>query len=56
MPRRGRPKYGFIGNPIRQRLLVLEGVREVVIELTWEPAWNVARVTAKGRQALGLPT
>ena len=55
MPHRGRPKYGFVGTPIRQAVLELEGVREVVVECTWEPAWSVARINGRAREALGLP-
>jgi metal-sulfur cluster biosynthetic enzyme len=62
MPHRGRPRYGYFawgsgGNsqPIRQRLLQVPGVRKVVIEHTWEPAWDTNRITETGRQALGLP-
>jgi metal-sulfur cluster biosynthetic enzyme len=54
MPHRGRPKYGFIGNPIRERLLRLDGVREVVVNFTWEPPWTAARLTEAGRRAMGL--
>lgn len=55
MPHRGRPKYGFVANPIRQCLLALDGVREVIVECTWEPAWTVNRLTGQGKKALGLP-
>ena len=62
MPHRGRPRYGYFawgsgGNtqPIRQRLLRLPGVRKVVVENTWEPAWDTNRITDAGRRALGLP-
>jgi metal-sulfur cluster biosynthetic enzyme len=54
MPHRGRPKFNFIANPIRDRVLKVEGVRQCVVENTWEPAWNVARLTDAGRQAVGL--
>jgi metal-sulfur cluster biosynthetic enzyme len=54
MPHRGRPVYSFIGDPIRERLLGLDGIREVVIDFTWEPAWTVARLSAAGRRTLGL--
>jgi metal-sulfur cluster biosynthetic enzyme len=54
MPHRGRPVYAFIGDPIRERLLGIDGVREVLIDFTWEPAWSVARLTAAGRRTLGL--
>lgn len=56
MPHRGRPKYGFVASPMRAQLLELEGVRDVIIECTWEPAWTVHRLTAAGRGALGLPS
>ena len=54
MPHRGRPKYRFIGKPIRRRLLELDGVRDVHVEFTWEPAWTPARLTDGGRRAMGL--
>jgi metal-sulfur cluster biosynthetic enzyme len=54
MPHRGRPVYSFIGDPIRERLLALDGVREVIIDCTWEPPWTAARMTAAGRRTMGL--
>ena len=53
MPRRGRPVYTPIGDPIRERLLSLDGVREVIIEFTWEPPWTAARMTAAGCRTMG---
>ncbi|MEZ6147371.1 MAG: hypothetical protein R3B91_18490 [Planctomycetaceae bacterium] len=48
MPHRGRPEYNFlvtqgggrVENGIRERLLALDGVQDVVIDFTWEPAWT----------------
>ena len=54
MPHRGRPKYGFIADPIRSRLLQLDGIREVIVDFTWEPKWSPTRLTNAGRQAMGL--
>ncbi len=54
MPHRGRPVYSFIGDPIRERLLALEGIREVIIDVTWDPPWSVARLTPPGRRTMGL--
>jgi metal-sulfur cluster biosynthetic enzyme len=54
MPHRGRPKYGFIANPIRDRLLRLDGIREVIVDFTWDPKWSPTRLTAAGRKAMGL--
>lgn len=55
MPHRGRPKYRFLANPLRDRLLRLPGVREVIVDLVWQPPWDVARLTDAGRTAMGLP-
>ncbi|MBX3436996.1 MAG: metal-sulfur cluster assembly factor [Planctomycetaceae bacterium] len=63
MPLRGRPVYEFLVTQgggrvepgVRERLLKLKGVRDVVVEFTWEPAWTVTRLNAAGRRALGLP-
>ena len=62
MPHRGRPRLDYFadgsgGNttPVRQRLLAVPGVEEVVVRQTWEPAWNSNRLTDEGRRKLGLP-
>ena len=63
MPHRGRPEYNFLVSSgggrvepgIRDRLLKLEGVRDVVVDSTWNPPWTADRLTDAGRRALGLP-
>ncbi|MBM3727173.1 MAG: metal-sulfur cluster assembly factor [Acidobacteria bacterium] len=62
MPHRGRPLIGFFaygsgGNsaPVRQTLMKVPGVRQVVVEQTWHPAWSSNRLTAEGRRRLGIP-
>ncbi|MFO0891035.1 MAG: metal-sulfur cluster assembly factor [Isosphaeraceae bacterium] len=62
MPHRGRPVHDFlvtqgggrVTEGIRERLLRIEGVRDVVVDVAWNPPWNVARLTDVGRRALGL--
>ena len=54
MPHKGRPKYGFLAKPLRERLEALPEVGSVVVDLTWEPAWTPNRLTDAGRQAMGL--
>ncbi|MDA0660285.1 MAG: metal-sulfur cluster assembly factor [Planctomycetota bacterium] len=65
MPHRGRPRMGYFthgsisvhrefSRPVRERLMQVPGVRQVVVEQTWEPAWNSNRITAEGRRKLGL--
>jgi metal-sulfur cluster biosynthetic enzyme len=61
MPHKGRTRLGYFsygsgGNstPVEQRLRKVPGVRSVVVEQTWEPHWNVNRLTAEGRRKLGM--
>lgn len=63
MPHRGRPVYrylvsrggGRVGDGIRETLRKLPGVRDVVVDGTWNPPWTAARLTDAGRRAMGLP-
>ena len=66
MPHRGRTRLGYfidgsisvhptLSVPVRERLMQIPGVRQVVVEQNWQPAWNSNRVTIDGRKKLGLP-
>jgi len=39
---------------VRERLLKGAGVREVVVEQTWEPGWSSNELTSEGRRKLGV--
>ncbi len=65
MPHRGRPRLGYfvdgstsvhptLSVPIRERLMQIPGVRQVVVEQTWEPAWSSNDLTDVGRKKLGV--
>jgi ring-1,2-phenylacetyl-CoA epoxidase subunit PaaD len=61
MPHRGRPRLGYFaygsgGNsmPVKQRLLKVSGVKNVIVEQTWEPGWSSNRLTDEGRRKFGL--
>ena len=45
---------GRVEEGIRERVLKLPGVRDVVVDLTWNPPWTSARLTAAGRGEVGL--
>jgi metal-sulfur cluster biosynthetic enzyme len=48
----GCPASDFILEDVKERLLREDGVREVRINVVWNPPWTVARVTQAGRDAL----
>ena len=48
----GCPASDFILEDVRERLLREDGVREVRINVVWNPPWTVARVSEARRDAL----
>ena len=65
MPHRGRPMLGYfidgsisvhptLSVPVRERLMQVPGVSQVVVLQTWEPGWTSNRLTEEGRKKLGL--
>ena len=62
MPDRGRPVYQFfeyqgggrITPGIRERLLELDSINDVLVTHTWHPQWTIDRLTQSGRKSMGL--
>ena len=48
----GCPASDFILEDVRERLMREAGVREVQVNVVWDPPWTVARMTQEGRDAL----
>jgi metal-sulfur cluster biosynthetic enzyme len=48
----GCPASEFILDDVRDRLMREDGVRDVRINVVWDPPWTVARMTEAGRDAL----
>ena len=48
----GCPASDFILDDVRERLLRESGVREVRVNIVWDPPWTVSRMTEAGRDAL----
>ena len=48
----GCPAMDFIMDDIRERLLREPGVREVRIEIVWDPVWTKARLSKEGLDIL----
>ncbi len=44
----GCPAMDFIMDDIRERLLKEPGVRQVNIEIVWDPVWTKARLSEEG--------
>jgi metal-sulfur cluster biosynthetic enzyme len=50
----GCPASEFILDDVRERLLREPDVREVAVNVVWDPPWTAARMTQAGRDALEM--
>lgn len=44
----------IIAAEARQKILTIDGVADSNVELVWDPAWSPERISAEGRQKLGM--
>jgi metal-sulfur cluster biosynthetic enzyme len=44
----------FIAGDARQKILGLEGVGEVTVDLVWDPPWNPGMISEQAKQKLGI--
>ncbi len=50
----GCPLFSSIADPIKKEVGKLEGVKEVNIELTFEPPWSTERLSKEAKEQLGF--
>ena len=50
----GCPLTGYLNDHIEQALLALDGVDQVLINLVWEPAWSIDKMSRAAKMTLGL--
>lgn len=50
----GCPMHESLVEGVRTALLALDGVRDVTVEVVWDPPWNPSMMTPEGRARLGL--
>lgn len=51
---RGCPMHGMIADNVRSRLLKIDGVKDAVVEIVWDPPWTKEMISEDGKRALGL--
>lgn len=50
----GCPLFDQIREPIEQKLMELDGVNNVVVNLTFEPPWNADKMSKEAKIKLGF--
>ena len=48
----GCPMYEFMAENVKQKVEAMEGVKEVVVELVWEPPWTPDRMSEETKKKL----
>ncbi len=48
------PSAQAIPDQVKQRVAGLEQVRDVKVDIVWEPPWNPSMISEAGRKALGI--
>lgn len=50
----GCPLFSLISEPIRTEVGKLKGVKKVNVELTFEPAWTIEKISEDAKAQLGM--
>lgn len=50
----GCPLFSLISDPIKKEIGKLEGVKKVEVDLTFEPPWNMERMSDSAKAQLGF--
>jgi metal-sulfur cluster biosynthetic enzyme len=50
----GCPSALAIPDQVKARIAAIAEVRDVSVEIVWEPAWNPSMISESGRKVLGL--
>jgi len=50
----GCPLFSLIADPIKEKVMTLEGVKEVIVELTFEPPWSADKMSEDAKMQLGF--
>lgn len=48
------PMHTIISQNVKSAIEALEGVKEAVVEIVWEPRWTPDMISPEGRIALGM--
>ena len=50
----GCPLVNMINADVEEKVRKVEGIKEVEVELVWEPRWTPDRISEEGKKALGI--
>ncbi len=51
---RGCPMHGPMADDVKEKVEALEGVKNVKVNVVWEPAWTPERMSSEARKMMGF--
>lgn len=51
----GCPMHTMISEDVKREVGSVKGVKNVTVELVWEPPWSVERISPEAKKKLGIP-
>lgn len=48
------PMHSFMVNDVEEKVKKVKGVKEVKVELVWDPPWTPDKMSKEGKKKLGL--
>ena len=50
----GCPLVGMMRGDVKEKVGAMKGVKEVEVEIVWDPPWTPERISAEGKKKLGF--
>ncbi|MCX8178761.1 MAG: iron-sulfur cluster assembly protein [Candidatus Aenigmarchaeota archaeon] len=50
----GCPLYGVISEDVKNKVKLIKGVKNVDVEIVWDPPWSLEKMSKNARQQLGI--
>ena len=50
----GCPLVGMIRGDVKEKVGAMKGVKDVEVELVWDPPWTPERISVEGKKKLGF--
>lgn len=50
----GCPLYGVISEDIKNKIMQIKGVKDVEVDIVWDPPWTPDKMSKKARAQLGI--
>ncbi len=50
----GCPMASFLGDDVRTKVLAVDNVKDVIVDIVWDPPWNPSMMSPEAKAKLGF--